>query len=72
MEALALAASLAPRLIQLIQEAIDNGAKDEREAKRLALEQLAKEHALEPTLPKVQQLIEDARRPAAERDADKK
>lgn len=69
MSAAALALSLLPTLEKYIQDAFDQGAKDEREAKRIALQRLVDEHELQPVLPTVEQKIADARRPAAERDA---
>lgn len=67
--ALAIGAQLLPRLVTLIAEAIDAGAKDEKEATRIALEHLRDEHALVPVLPTIKERIAAARRPAAERDA---
>ncbi len=71
MDALAIAASLGPLLVQYIQDAIDQGAKDEREATRVALQRLVDEHALQPILQTIEQKLADAERPKAERDADK-
>lgn len=72
MDPVTLAASLGEKLVEYIADAIADGAKDEREAKRIALQRLADEHALEPVLDDVQKIISDARRPASERDADKR
>lgn len=69
MDPVQLALSLGEKLAEYIGQAIADGAKDEREAKRVALQRLADEHALEPVLDDVEREIADARRPAAERDA---
>lgn len=69
MDALAIVLAQVPRLVALVDEAIQAGARDEHEATRVALEHLRDEKALEPVLPTIKERIERARRPAAERDA---
>lgn len=70
MDALGLALGMVPRLVQLITEAVDAGARDQAEAERIALQHLHDEKALVPVLPTIKERIARARRPAAERDAD--
>lgn len=70
MDPVVLATEIGAKLVEYIAQAIADGAKDARTAKRVALQRLVDEHQLEPVLDDVQSAIADARRPAAERDAE--